>query len=153
MCAANDHYKPGLLLSVLRNKCPRCRRGDMFTYRNPYELKRMMKMPETCPVCGQPLEIEVGFYYGTGFVSYALAVAVSVASFIAWKVIIGMSLEDSRLFWWLGVNALLLLGLQPMLMRLSRVIWIYFFVYYDPNWSEVPAGAPERTNEEMKNNW
>ena len=86
----------------------------MFTYHNPYELKRMMKMPETCPVCGQPFEIEVGFYYGTGFVSYALAVAVSVASFIAWKVIIGMSLQDSRLFWWLGVNALLLLGLQPL---------------------------------------
>jgi hypothetical protein len=111
----------------------------------------MMKMPETCPVCGQPFEIEMGFYYGTGFVSYALAV--SVASFIAWKVIIGMSLEDSRLFWWLGVNALLLLGLQPVLMRLSRVIWIYFFVYYDPNWSEVPAGALERTNEEIKNDW
>ena len=125
----------------------------MFTHRNPYDLKRMMKMPETCPVCGQPFEIEVGFYYGTGFVSYALAVAVSVASFIAWKVIFGMSLQDNRLFWWLGVNAVLLLGLQPVLMRLSRAIWIYFFVYYDPDWREAPAAVPERTNEELKNDW
>jgi hypothetical protein len=90
-----------------------------------------MKMPDTCPVCGQPVEIEVGFYYGTGFVSYALAVAISVASFIAWKVLVGMSLNDNRLFWWLGVNALLLVVLQPLLMRLSRTIWIYFFVRYD----------------------
>jgi hypothetical protein len=112
-----------------------------------------MKMPETCPVCGQPFEIEVGFYYGTGFVSYALAVAVSVASFIAWKLTIGMSLNDNRLFWWLGVNALLLVVSQPILMRLSRAIWIYFFVRYDPDWSRRPAGAVERTNEELKNYW
>jgi len=94
-----------------------------------------MKMPENCPVCGQLFEIEVGFYYGTGFVSYALAVAISVASFVAWKVIVGMSLDDNRLFWWLGVNAVLLVVLQPLLMRLSRAIWIYFFVWYDPEWS------------------
>jgi len=96
-------------------------------------------MPENCPVCGQLFEIEVGFYYGTGFVSYALAVAISVASFVAWKVIVGMSLDDNRLFWWLGVNAVLLVVLQPLLMRLSRAIWIYFFVWYDPEWSSRPA--------------
>jgi len=47
-------------------------------------------------------EIEVGFWYGTGFVSYALAVVVCAASFIAWKVLIGMSLHDNRLFWWMA---------------------------------------------------
>lgn len=134
MCAIHDDVRPGLVRSILRNKCPRCRRGDLFSNRNPYDLRKSLKMPETCPVCGQVFEIEVGFYYGTGFVSYALAVAVSVASFIAWKVIIGMSLDDNRLFWWLGVNAVLLVGLQPVLMRLSRAIWIYFFVRYDPEW-------------------
>ena len=125
----------------------------MFINRNPYDLKRMVKMPETCPVCGQPFEIEVGFYYGTGFVSYALAVLVSAISFVAWKFTLGMSLNDNRLFWWLGVNAVLLLVLQPVLMRLSRTIWIYFFVYYAPNWRDAPAGVPERTNEDLKNDW
>ena len=153
MCANKDSHRPGLILSVLRNKCPRCRRGDLFTYRNPYDLRRMMKMPEHCPVCGQPLEIEVGFYYGTGFVSYALAVLVSAISFVAWKLTLGMSLQDNRLFWWLGVNAILLLALQPVLMRLSRAIWIYFFVWYDPAWMEGPPVAPERTNEDLKNDW
>lgn len=153
MCANHDNHRPGLVWSVLRNKCPRCRRGDLFQNANPYDLKKMMKMPDTCPVCGQPFEIEVGFYYGTSFVSYALAVAVSVASFIAWKVIIGMSLQDNRLFWWMGINAVLLLLLQPVLMRLSRSIWIYFFVWYDPAWMEGPPPAPERTNEQLKNDW
>jgi hypothetical protein len=113
----------------------------------------MMKMPEHCPVCGQPFEIEVGFYYGTGFVSYALAVLVSAISFVAWKLTLGMSLQDNRLFWWLGANAILLLALQPVLMRLSRSIWIYFFVWYDNAWMEGPPGAPERTNEDLKNDW
>ena len=110
-------------------------------------------MHESCPVCGQPFEIEVGFWYGTGFVSYALAVAVSVASFIAWKVLIGMSLHDNRLFWWMGVNGLLLLLLQPLLMRLSRTIWLNFFVWYDPDWASKTAQNPERMNMALKNDW
>lgn len=38
-----------------------------------------VKMNERCPVCGQPMEIVKGFYYSTGYVSYALSVAVSVS--------------------------------------------------------------------------
>jgi hypothetical protein len=134
MCAKNDNYKPGVLRSVLGNKCARCRRGNLFQYRNPYDLKHMLTMPERCPVCGQLTEIEVGFYFGTGYVSYALAIMVSVASFIAWKLLVGMSLNDYSLFVWMGCNALLLILLQPVLMRLSRTIWLYFFVPYDVNW-------------------
>ena len=55
-------------------------------------------MHKNCPECGQPTEIEVGFYYGTGYVSYALTVALSVASFVAWYVVIGMSVDDNRFF-------------------------------------------------------
>jgi len=91
-------------------------------------------MPHKCPECGQPFELEVGFWYGTGYVSYGLSFAISVASFIAWWILIGMSTQDHRFFWWLGINAALLIILQPWLMRLSRVIWLYFFVYYDPDY-------------------
>ncbi len=146
-------HKPNLLWSMLSNKCSHCRRGKLYIYRNPYNLKHFMEMPETCPVCGQPFEIEVGFWFGTGFVSYALSVVVCVASFIAWKVLIGMSLHDNRLFWWIGVNAVLLVALQPILMRLSRTIWLNFFVWYDPEWKEKEIKAPERTNLDLKNDW
>ena len=95
-----------------------------------------MKMNEKCPVCGQKSEIEIGFYYGAGYVSYALTVAISVSTFIAWWVLIGISTEDNRIFWWLGLNAVLLILLQPWLMRLSRVIYLYFFVSYDSNYKQ-----------------
>lgn len=145
--------KPNLLWSVLTNKCSRCRKGDLYKYHNPYNIKRFMEMNERCPVCGQLFEIEVGFFFGTGFVSYALSVAVCVASFIAWKVLIGMSLHDNRLFWWMGVNGVILVALQPVLMRLSRTIWLNFFVWYDPEWNVKEAKAPERLNLDLKNDW
>jgi hypothetical protein len=128
--------KPNFLWSLLTMKCPRCRRGAMFSQPNPWKLKEITKMPHNCPECGQPFELEVGFWYGTGYVSYGLSFAISVASFIAWWVVIGMSTQDNRFFWWLGINAFLLIILQPWLMRLSRVVWLYFFVSYDPEYKK-----------------
>lgn len=121
---------PSYIPALLTLKCPHCRKGDMFVNKSSYS-KGFMQMHDNCPVCGQPMEIEPAFYYGTGYVSYALSVAVTVASFIAWWVIIGLSLHDNRFFWWIGFNAVLLLVLQPYLMRLSRTVWLSFFVRYD----------------------
>jgi hypothetical protein len=101
-------------------------------------------MKEQCEVCGQPTEIEVGFYYGTGYVSYALSVAFSVATFLAWWVLIGFSLDDTRFFWWMGTNAVLMIVLQPLFMRLSRSIWLSWFVKYDKDWKEHPLESFDR---------
>lgn len=148
-----DNSKPNLLLSILSNHCPRCRRGDLYKQRNPYKLKGLMLMNEECPVCGQTTDMEPGFYYGTSYVSYALGVAISVATFIAWWVIIGFSLHDNRFFWWMGVNAVILVLMQPLLMRLSRTIWLSFFVRYSPRWKQGDIVHAERVNENLKNAW
>ncbi len=129
-------FKESYLYSVLNNKCPRCRKGNIYTSSNAYKLGQMTKMNENCPVCGQPTEIEVGFFYGTAYVSYALTVAFSVSTFVAWWVLIGMSLDDNRFFWWMGTNAVLMILLQPLFMRLSRSIWLSWFVGYNPNAKE-----------------
>jgi len=110
-----------------------------------------MKMNERCPVCGQRMEIEVGFWCGTSYVSYALTVALSVATCIAWWVLIGFSTEDSRFFVWMGVNMVLLLLAQPYLMRLSRAIWLSFFVKYNPNWRSEKPDEPERLGSKTPN--
>jgi len=117
-------------------KCPRCRKGPMFTSNNSWNLKKVFSMYKHCPECNQRYELEVGFWYGTGYVSYALSVAFCVASFTAWFLLIGMSTEDNRVFWWMGLNITTLIFLQPWLMRISRVIYLYFFVKYDPNYKE-----------------
>jgi hypothetical protein len=140
-------------LNLFKCKCPRCRQGDMFENTNPYILKETMRMNKYCPVCQQPLNIEVGFYYGSSYVSYAAAIAVSVATFIAWWVIIGFSLNDNRFFYWLGANAIVLVLLQPYLMRVARTFWLAFFVRYDKNWKTRAPQPLERTNDKQEGNW
>ncbi len=142
MCATSKKAKPSLIGSVLLNKCPRCREGRLFTSRNPYNLSTTMRMPEKCAVCGQQFELETGFYFGTGYVSYGLAVMLTVAIFVTWALTIGLSYKDNSIFWCLGINAALLVLLQPAIQRLSRSIWIAFFVPYDGHWDETTPVQP-----------
>ena len=131
-----EHANPGLLWSVATNKCPHCRQGNLFINPNPYNFRSTMKMPETCPVCGQKYELQTGFYFGTGFVSYGLTVLFSGITFVIWWFTLGMSVKDNRVLWWLGLNAALLLLLQPPIQRLARSVWIAFFVRYDPSFNK-----------------
>ncbi len=146
---------PSYFLSVLTNRCPRCRRGDIFQFKNAYALKggRFMKMNEHCPMCGQPTDIEVGFYYGTGYVSYGITILLTAITFVLWWILIGISADDNRIFWWLGCNTVLLLILQPVLMRFSRTLWLSWFVKYDPDWKTNKPEDPERIVKEQMGNW
>ena len=153
MCAHIKDEKPNMLLSILSSKCTRCRRGDMFMTSNPYKLNSFMKMHEECPVCGQPLDLEPGFYYGTNMISYGLAVLICVLTFFLWWALIGFSLTDNRFFWWIGVNAFLLIALQPPLMRISRTVWLSFFVKYSARWKEGDIVHRYNVNKEHGANW
>jgi uncharacterized protein (DUF983 family) len=153
MCADTSDRKPNIVLSILQNKCTRCRRGKIYKYSNAYNLRHFMKMNDHCPVCKQPLDMEPGFYYGTNLVSYAIAILLSVATFIVWWATIGFSLQDKRFFLWLLTNGLLLILLQPPLMRLSRTIWLAFFVPYSGNWNQGDIVEPERINKSQMHNW
>jgi uncharacterized protein (DUF983 family) len=137
----NSVPKPNGLWSILTMKCPRCRRGEMFSNKSTYSklsLKHIFAMPDNCSVCGQKYDMEPGFWYGTSYVSYALTVALSVATFVAWVVLIGVSVKDgdNRIYWWLGINTVVLIFAQPWLMRISRVLYIRFFVSYDKDYKK-----------------
>ncbi|MFN0083457.1 MAG: DUF983 domain-containing protein [Ferruginibacter sp.] len=132
---------PNALWSMITMKCPRCRRGEMFCNSSAYRklsLKHIFAMPDNCSLCGQKYDMEPGFWYGTSYVSYALTVALSVATFVAWVVLIGVSVKDgdNRIYWWLGINAVVLIVAQPWLMRFSRVLYIRFFVSYDKDFEK-----------------
>ncbi len=135
------------LWAMLNHKCPRCREGALFCDSSSYRLKTFMKMNKNCPVCGQKTELEQGFYYGTGYVSYAITVAFSVSTFVAWWVLVGISIGDNRIFWWLGTNIILMLVFQPYFMRLSRAVWLSFFVSYDAGWRS-EAGLRSKSDPE-----
>jgi uncharacterized protein (DUF983 family) len=123
--------KTGLITSILLNKCPRCRKGKLFRNQNPYHLKRVFDMHERCPVCGQPTELEPGFWYGTGYVSYVLCVVLSVINLCWYWMFFGLSWKDESVYIWLIINGIILTIAMPALIRLSRTLYLNFFVYYD----------------------
>jgi hypothetical protein len=102
----------------------------MFCNRSIFPLKDLLKMPERCSVCGQKMELEVGFYYGTGYVSYGLTVGLLGMCFVAYWLIFGLSYKDYSVFYALGSSVAIVLLLQPWLMRMSRVLYLYMFVKY-----------------------
>lgn len=107
-------------------KCPRCHEGDLFVKNNPYDLKFLGKMPSSCPVCGQSYSPEPGFYFGASYVSYALTIVIGVSVLVANYLLVKAPLEQLM---YVIIGAIILLS--PVVMVLSRSIWINFFVKYD----------------------
>ena len=130
-------HKPNYLWSIATNKCPRCRRGDMFKNSNPYKklkLSYIFDMYDNCPVCGQKFDLEPGFWYGTGYISYAMLAILSGLSFLAWWAVIGISTDDNRVLYWLIFNGAIIVILQPWFMRFSRSVYLNFFVKFNENY-------------------
>lgn len=121
---------PNRFVSMLKMRCPNCHRGNLFTNKSIFPLGKMLDMPEHCPVCGQKYEIEIGFWYGTGYVSYALSVGLIAVIAILFSLTVGFSWQNNSVFWFIGVMIVAMILLQPIIMRYSRVLYIYFFVKY-----------------------
>lgn len=120
--------KGSKLYSIFKMKCPKCHEVDLFVHKNPYRIHGFFDMPKECTVCHQKFEIEPGFYYGAMYVSYAVCVAYLVSIFVALTVLYpSFTLE---FFLISGIGSMVVL--TPVFFRLSRAIWINFFVDYDP---------------------
>lgn len=126
----SDSGKPALLPSILKMNCPNCRKGKMFTNKSIFPLPRMLQMPDHCPVCGQKMEIEPGFYYGTGYVSYGLSVGLFMFNLVWYWLLFGISYKDNSIFYYLITSIIIVILLQPWIMRYSRVLYLYMFVKY-----------------------
>tara|TARA_R100001369_G_scaffold954_1_gene3029 strand:- start:53404 stop:53781 length:378 start_codon:yes stop_codon:yes gene_type:complete len=112
--------------SILTGSCPVCQKESMYKESNPYKLQNILKMHEKCSNCGTKYKMEPSFFFGAMYVSYALGVAVSVAAFIISYVFLGGGLMTT----FLAITGTLIV-LMPIILRLSRNIWINMFLSYD----------------------
>jgi len=113
------------LYSIFSQKCPRCHTGEMFDAPT-YDLKHFREMKLKCDCCGQPFHLEPMFYEGAQYVSYSLQVALFVTFFVAFRVLF----DDFSVSSFVTTVALSSILLIPLTWRLSRIIWIHFFVRY-----------------------
>lgn len=115
------------LYSILNNKCPKCHKGDFFINKNPYS-KNFIKMHDKCANCNENFTKEVGFYYGAMYVSYGVNIILGIGLFLLMVLVFKTGLL-MYLFTFFGI----VLVLFPVIMRISRLIYINIFVSYDPS--------------------
>ncbi|MGV7107027.1 DUF983 domain-containing protein [Flavobacterium sp. U410] len=131
--------KGSKLYSILTGTCPKCHEESMYEDSNPYHISKVYKMHETCSHCHTKYQMEPSFFYGAMYVSYALGIAFSVAAFIISYVFIGTNLKTA----FVAIIATLIV-FMPVSMRLSRNIWINFFVSYDKDWKKHAEEIPHK---------
>jgi predicted CXXCH cytochrome family protein len=118
--------KGSKLYSILTGACPKCHQESMYSNKNPYVLKDVIKINETCSHCHTKYRIEPSFFYGSMYVSYAVGIAFAVAAFVISYVFLGSSLMIS----FIAIIGTLFV-FAPIIMRLSRNIWINLFMHFD----------------------
>jgi uncharacterized protein (DUF983 family) len=120
--------KGNKLYSILTGNCPKCHQDYMYKNRNAYQLSQTLEMHERCRHCQSKYKIEPSFFYGSMYVSYGVGVAFSVVTFMLTFIVF----ESSLVFSFIAIVATLI-GLMPVIMRLSRNIWINLFLDYQPS--------------------
>ncbi len=111
-----------LLNSIVKGKCPNCKKGKIFGVKGNLLLFQIPQINDRCENCNFKFEREPGFFFGAMFVSYGLAVAQFIATFVVCYFLLGLSVLTS--FFGVIIAALLFSTIN---FRLSRIIWIYLF--------------------------
>lgn len=112
--------------SVVFNKCPQCHQGKVLKYA-PYQLNKLLETEEQCSNCELKYEKEPGFFYGAMYVSYALTSGIFIVAYILQATLLDLPVTQFAIF----MVSLLLLTF-PLIARWSRVLWLNFFVPYNP---------------------
>lgn len=75
-------------------------------------------------------KIEPSFFFGAMYVSYALGIAFAFAAFIISYLFCNTTLKTAFI-----VIVFTLIIFTPIIIRISRNIWINFFIHYDKNYT------------------
>ena len=114
-----------LLSGILLEKCPRCRRGNIFAF-PAWQITKFYHTHIHCPVCNTKFEKEPGFFFGAMFIGYAFVVgSVLIVSFA-----LHLFLSKVTLPTYLLAAAITIIISFPFNFRFSRVIYLYLFTQY-----------------------
>ena len=124
--------RDGSPLAILQGKCPRCRKGEIFSFPLK-DIRHFSEMNKQCPHCGVWFEPEPGFYQGAMFVSYALIVMLFVVISLALYV---CGVRSEIVFAVTSLCSVVLLS--PINFRYSRVLFLHLFggIKFNPDWDK-----------------
>lgn len=120
--------KGNKVYAIFTGVCPKCHQESMYVTKNPYIVTDTLKMHERCSHCDTKYKIEPSFFYGSMYVSYGVGIVFAVAAFVISYEWFGASRKTA----FISIVATLVVFL-PVIVRLSRNIWINMFMNYDKN--------------------
>ncbi len=109
------------LAAILRARCPRCGQGKIF--------RGMWTMNDDCPVCGLHYMRGTGYFTGAMYFSYGLGIPIiALFTLVVYLIVPSWHLWQDVLVAWV-----MFLPLVPAVYRYSRLLWIHFDRYFDPD--------------------
>ena len=127
-----NNLKGNKLYSILTGTCPVCHEESMYKDDNPYHVSRLFDMHERCSNCHTKYKMEPSFFFGAMYVSYGVGIAFAVPAFVIPYFFLNVSLLNTFFI----IVATLFVFL-PLIVRLSRNIWVNLFFNYDKKAGEV----------------
>jgi uncharacterized protein (DUF983 family) len=117
--------------AILRQLCPRCRRGRIFQHSIFLGFPQMC---QRCSVCDLKFQREEGYFLGAMYISFGLALAIiALIAALLWAIT----------GWWITKDVVwavvLFLPLAPTISLFARVLWIYLDQTFDPE----PLALPD----------
>ncbi len=112
-----------IVIELLKNHCPFCHQGAVFSDKNWFLPTGFPKMNDHCPNCQKPFYDEPGFFFGAMYVNYGLSVLEALLTFGIASLFMD-KLFDVRKLLYIGIVVIVLMRFN---IKLSRLIWIYLF--------------------------
>lgn len=121
--------------AMLHCKCPKCRRGSVFTgSMYGWDIQRVKVV---CGHCAQKFEIEPGYFFTAMYISYAMnVIEMILLGFLTWYTI--GPLTDENFYTYLSIFFLGAIVFYPFNFRYSRIILLHWLTpniryesYYD----------------------
>lgn len=119
-------FKGTKLYSIITGVCPKCHEESMYTNTNPYALTKLFSMHERCSNCNTKYKMEPSFFYGAMYVSYGVGIAFATAAFVISYLMFESSPNEA-----IAAIVASQVIFYPIIVRLSRNIWINIFMHYD----------------------
>lgn len=110
-----------LFAAIVKAKCPKCRKGNMFPV-SVISFRKLSEVNHNCPNCGEELVPEPDFYYGAMYISYGL----SVALFVNVMIVLNFAFGDPDLMVYIVSVVFFNVLLLPIMLRYSKVIYLYW---------------------------
>ncbi|AGA25652.1 DUF983 domain-containing protein [Singulisphaera acidiphila] len=115
----NHRFSPW---AILHQRCSECGEGRVFD--------GAFRMNERCPVCNVKFERGPGYFTGAMYFSYALGIPIIAAGVLLGKLLL---VPHWPLHWITLVVWVCFLPLAPAVFRYSRILFIHFDRYFDPD--------------------